>query len=672
MIEKNRIGAVPSGIILIGADTGGTFTDLVMVRDGQVTTFKLPSTPDDPARAVLSGVKHLLDESSSRAPVIVFHGSTVATNALLEQKGAPVFLVTTAGFKELLIIGRQNRPKLYALQPQKNLALLGSDRTLEVAERIYADGQIGIPLSESVQSELVAQLQRHKAESVAICLLHSYANPIHEMQLLGRLFAEGFNVSASHQILPEFREYERASTTVVNAAVAPIMSGYLQRLQQGLGEIPLRIMQSNGGAIKATTAGAEAVRTILSGPAAGMGGAFAAGKGAGFDKILTFDMGGTSTDVGLCDSEIPMTTDTVIAGWPVKVPMIDIHTVGAGGGSIAYLDAGGALRVGPQSAGADPGPVCYGKGSQVTVTDANLYLGRILPERFLGGRMHLDKGRAELAIEELAKRAGLPVQRLAAGILEVAEETMAGALRVVSVEKGYDPRDFILLSFGGAGGLHACALADKLAMERILIPIHPGLLSAVGLVLADTVRDYSLTILRLADLSENELRNMFQPLYAQAKADMATEGVPESQLTFIESLDMRYQGQSFEVNVPLSDAFCCTFHDQHERLYGYQDRTRSMEIVTLRLRSVGRGQRPDLTSSDAEKGAPAFEETATLLTSDGSIRCPVVERRSIAMGQDLVGPALIVEETATHYLAAGWEARIDGRGNLLLHRRGED
>ena len=657
---------------LIGVDTGGTFTDLIMVGNGQTITFKLPSTPDDPSRAVLEGVAHLLENTSPETLCQLFHGSTVATNALLENKGAEVFLLVTSGFKDLLAIGRQNRPRLYALQPHKSLALLDADKTVEVVERVQADGRIETPLSEDELEKVVAELQKREAQSIAICFLHAYANSSHEKLLADNLRQSAFHVSASHEILPEFREFERASTTVVNAAVAPIMSRYLGRLQAGLGEIPLRIMQSNGGAIKANTAGNEAVRTILSGPAAGIGGAFASAQAAGIDKIMTFDMGGTSTDVGLCDGAIPLTTDTVIAGWPVKVPMVDIHTVGAGGGSIAFVDAGGALRVGPQSAGADPGPVCYGKGDKVTVTDANLYLGRIVPERFLGGRMSLDVQSSCAAVEALAAQIGLSGARLAAGILEVAEETMAGALRVVSVEKGYDPREFTLLSFGGAGGLHACALAEKLGMERILIPVFPGLLSAVGLVLADTIRDYSQTVLRTAEIGSNDLDELFSSLYQQAREDMHAEGVSGEDISFSETMDMRYRGQSFEVNVPRSGDFRMTFHDLHERLYGYQDHSREMEIVTLRLRATAHGQRPDLTYNGGTTAEPEEEQQVALRSEGGMIRCPVVERNRLGLGNELSGPALVVEETATHFIASGWLAHVDHCGNLLLQRRKGD
>ena len=654
-----------SPLPLLGVDTGGTFTDLVLVDGAEVRTLKLPSTPDDPSRAVLDGVRQLCGEG----PVLVVHGSTVATNALLEGKGAQVALLVTAGFRDLLPIGRQNRPRLYALHPCRGPALVAREATLEVAERVLADGSVEAPLSAAEVARLVVAVQQLGVEAVAISLLHAYANPAHEERLLAALEAAGCNVSASHRILPEIREFERTATTAVNAAVAPIMSRYLGRLQAGLGFSRLRIMQSNGGAITAGTAAAEAVRTILSGPAGGMVGAFAAAKRAGFSRILTFDMGGTSTDVGLCPGAIPTSSETVLAGWPLRVPMIDLHTVGAGGGSIARLDAGGALRVGPQSAGAVPGPVCYGRGgSEVTVTDANLYLGRLLPERFLGGRMPLDLDGCRRALEALAAAAGLAPRRLAEGVLEVAEATMAGALRVVSVQRGEDPRDFVLLPFGGAGGLHACALAEQLGMRRIFIPVNPGLLSAVGLVLADVIRDYSQTVLLPGDTPAAELVGLFAPLEARARAELAAEGVAAAALELKASLDIRYRGQSFEVNVPWTEDFREAFHRRHRERYGHSDSGRALELVTLRLRAVGRSRHPEPTPARHPAGAAQALESRQMILAGQECACPVYAREALPAGAALAGPALIVEAHATHLLAPGWQATVDALGNLLLER----
>jgi N-methylhydantoinase A len=653
-----------SHIPLVGVDTGGTFTDFVLVEGGQVRTYKLPSTPDDPSQAVLAGLRHLLGDRET----LVFHGSTVATNALLEGKGDAVVLVVTAGFRDLLTIGRQNRPRLYALHPRRQPPLVPRERTVEVHERILADGSVETPLTEAEKERVVAAVTASGCRSVALCLLHAYANPEHERQLLAALVDAGLQVSASCRILPEYREFERASTTAVNAAVSPVMERYLRRLQQGLGAGHLKIMQSNGGSILAETAGHEAVRTILSGPAGGMVGAFATAKAAGCHRVLTFDMGGTSTDVALCEETIPFTAEMVIAGWPVKVPMIDIHTVGAGGGSIARIDAGGALRVGPQSAGADPGPVCYGRGDAVTVTDANLYLGRLLPDRFLGGRMRLDVVRCRQAIEGLARQAGLEPVRLAEGILEVAEATMAGALRVVSIERGHDPRDFVLLPFGGAGGLHACALAEKLAIPRVLIPVHPGLLSAVGMILSDAIRDYSRSVLRPSTVAVAELEGLLAPMRRQALTEMAAEGITGAQLQLLPSLDLRYRGQSFEVNVPLVGDHLSAFHVEHERLYGYRDERRPTEIVTLRLRAVGRGPHPDLTRGLCIMGEAVPEQAVPVVLGGVRLDCPLYERERLPCGSSFAGPALVVEETATLLVRPCWSVQVDGRGNLRLER----
>ncbi|BCR03085.1 N-methylhydantoinase A [Desulfuromonas versatilis] len=650
---------------LLGVDTGGTFTDLVLVDGETVATWKLPSTPDDPSRAVLEGVRQLLGER----PGLVFHGSTVATNALLEGKGARLALVVTEGFRDLLLIGRQNRPALYALHPVRHRALVSRELVVEAAERTLADGTVETPLVAEEIARVVAAAQATGCESVAICLLHSYANPGHEAALAAALEAAGLKVSASHQILPEYREFERASTTAVNAAVSPVMTRYLGRLQQGLGQSLLRIMQSNGGSIMAGTAGSEAVRTILSGPAGGMVGAFETARAAGFERIITFDMGGTSTDVGLCPGQIPFTAETVIADWPVKVPMIDIHTVGAGGGSIARLDAGGALRVGPESAGADPGPICYGRGEQVTVTDANLYLGRLLPERFLGGRMPLHLERCREGVEALARLAGIDPVHLAEGVLEVAEATMAGALRVVSVQRGHDPRDFALLPFGGAGGLHACALAEKLAIPRILIPVHPGLLSAVGLVLSDVIRDYSHSVLCSADTPQDALMGFYRPLEEQARADMAGEGIEGAALLLEHSLDLRYRGQSFEVNVPWEGDFAAAFHARHQELYGYQDEARELEIVTLRLRAVGRGPRPDLTLGHCSGDELQPAQAVAVILDGKASEIPLYQREELPCGVAFTGPALVVEETATHLVRPGWSVRVDQRANLVLEKK---
>jgi N-methylhydantoinase A len=649
---------------LLGVDTGGTFTDLVVVEAGRLRWHKLPSTPQDPSQAVLAGVEKLLTEASAT----VFHGSTVATNALLEGKGAELVLVITKGFADLLQIGRQNRPQLYALQPQPRRTSIPTEHIVEVEERMAASGEIITSLGEAEIDRVVAACRQHGVASIAVVLLHSYANPEHERRLGQALAAAGFRVSLSSRILPEFREFERASTTVVNAMVSPVMETYLERLEQELRPRPLKIMQSNGGSIRAETAGKEAVRTILSGPAGGMVGAFHLARLEGFERIMTFDMGGTSTDVALCDGNIPTTAETVIAGWPVKVPMIDIHTVGAGGGSIARRDAGGALRVGPESAGADPGPACYGRGTEVTVTDANLYLGRIDRDHFLGGRLSLDEHRSRRAISALATETGLAPEQLAEGVLEVTEETMAGALRVVSVSRGHDPRDFTLVPFGGAGGLHACALAEKLGIGRILFPPLPGLLSALGMVISDSVCDYSQSILRLAPIDKEELARLFAPLETMARTEMYEENLPAANISLVRELDMRYLGQSYEIKVALGDEQRQQFHQAHQVLYGYCDEQREVEIVNLRLRAIGKTATPQFNFGESEQSVEVPPSQRQLLINGRQVACQFLERKQLAAGDTLPGPALILEDAATLLLKPGWTLRVTAHTSLLAER----
>jgi len=649
---------------LLGVDTGGTFTDLVLLEDGHLRCYKLPSTPRDPSQAVLSGVAELLGTADGT----VFHGSTVATNALLEGKGADVVLVTTRGFADLLQIGRQNRPQLYALQPQPCRQTISPDRVVEVSERMGPDGEIVEPLEGSELTKVVAACQALGVVSVAVVLLHSYANPKHELDLGAKLARAGFRVSLSHQILKEYREFERASTTIVNALVSPVMEKYLDRLEQHLLPRGLKVMQSNGGSIMSQTAGREAVRTILSGPAGGMVAAMHLAKLEGIERIMTFDMGGTSTDVALCNGAIPTTSETIIGDWPVKVPMIDIHTVGAGGGSIARRDAGGALRVGPESAGADPGPACYGKGDAVTVTDANLFLGRIDRAHFLGGRLALDEQGSRIAVQGLADQFGMETAELAEGIVAVAEETMAGALRVVSVARGHDPRDFTLVPFGGAGGLHACALAEKLKMGKILFPPLPGLLSALGMVISDSIRDYSHSILRTAPLAEEEIDRLYAPLEATARKEMAWENIPETSLSLVRELDLRYSGQSYEIKVPMTDQLTEQFHKAHAALYGYSDPQRKVEIVNLRLRAIGRTETPEI-SFGRDTVEEAQPDGQCVLRIDGVDQsCRVLQRKTLTRGDELSGPLLILEDSATLLIRPGWRVRVTVQSSLLAER----
>jgi N-methylhydantoinase A/oxoprolinase/acetone carboxylase beta subunit len=571
----------------IGIDAGGTFTDFVILDDaGRLSAFKLRSNPADPAAVILEGIRRI---GAGTAEIV--HGSTVATNALLERKGARTALITTPGFEDLLAIGRQNRRELYNLTPVAREPL--------------------IELSLSPRGALT-KLRRAGIESVAICLLHSYRDPAEEIALAERLSHE-FLVSRSSEISPEFREYERASTTVANAYVAPLMQSYLHRLSRESPH-PVLVMQSNGGVLDAETAGRLAVRTILSGPAGGVAGAFEIARRAGFQKIIGFDMGGTSTDVSLCDGRFEETTETYIDGMPVRVPMLDIHTIGAGGGSIARIDEGGLLKVGPASAGADPGPACYGKGSLPTVTDANLVLGRV--RTLLGGEMALDRSRAIASMGSLGMKTGVA----AAGIVRVANANMERAIRTISVERGRDPRDFALLAFGGAAGLHACELAESLGMTTVLVPFHAGVLSALGMLVADRIRDFSISAIGRRD---------YEALFRQMEA-AAPAGARER------FADLRYRGQSYELTVPWRNAER-NFERLHQKLYGLAMRS-EIEAVTLRLRVREKTRKPRWTGTVASRPARGR------------------------------GPRLIEDYGSTVYVAPNWRFETNSDGTLILRR----
>ncbi len=654
-------------MIRLGVDTGGTFTDLVRLDASGLRVHKVRSTPDDPARAILSGISELAGED---AVAEVIHGSTVATNALLERKGARVALVTTRGFEDVLAIGRQTRAELYNFQVRGKRPMIEPGLIMGITERIDCHGNVLEALQNQELEDLTENLRRQKVDCVAICLLHSYANPLHEQLVVRRLQQAGFIVSSSHSVLPEYREYERWSTTVVNAYVTPIMSRYLTTLEQGLIETPLHIMQSNGGSISAATARSSAVRTILSGPAAGAIGAHAVARASGFDRVILFDMGGTSTDVSLIDRQLSTTNESSVGDFPVRLPMLDIHSVGAGGGSIACIDTGGALRVGPRSAGADPGPVCYGKGEELTVTDANLLLGRLDPGYFLGGRMQLDIGRTTRCAEAFANKLQLPTTRLAEGIIQIANANMERAIRAVSVQRGYDPRDFALLAFGGAGGMHACEIADSLEIKTVLIPRHGGVLSALGMLLADVKKDYSQTILKLSNaLTFSDLEQYLAPLVEHAQVDLATEGYGSPDILVERSLDMRYQGQAYEINVPFTPAFNEEFHRRHEHLYGYSDPSRTTEIVNVRVGAAGITHKPAFPPSQATgQPLPSPAAARSAWFDGGWHETAMYHRENLLPGMDGEGPAIITSGESTAIITPNYRFRIDGTGTLIATR----
>jgi N-methylhydantoinase A len=661
----------------IGIDIGGTFTDFVVFDEtrGTFRTFKILSTPSDPAQGVLTGLEEVPE---NERPAIV-HGSTVATNALLERKGARTALITTRGFRDILTIGRQIRSDIFDFFTDRPQSLVPAERCLELTERVDHHGQVLTPLNRNELPVLIQKLRAQKVESVAISLIFSFLRPEHEAWLARALREAGFFVSPSSEILPEFREYERASTTAVNAYVSPIMDRYLGRLERHLAASDFRIMQSNGGGIRADQARSEAVRSILSGPAGGVVGAAHVARAAGFDQVITFDMGGTSTDVSLAPGEIQVTTEAEIGGLPIRIPVINIHTVGSGGGSIAYVDAGGALRAGPQSAGADPGPVCYGRGGrQPTVTDANLVLGRLAPDHFLGGRMPLDLQAATQALTELAGEAGLlrqseadglnPARRVALGVIQVANAHMERALRVISVERGYDPADFVLVSFGGAGGLHACDLARGLGIRRVLIPPGASTLSAFGMLTADVVKDYVQTVMVAGDTPHDELNRQLGPLAERGRREVAAEGVPAGHITLHRELDMRYRGQSYELTVPLTPNFVDAFHRVHHRAYGHSQPTAPVEVVNLRLRAVGAVTPPPLPQAEFAPADPsgALDGYRPVVTGSGRVEAPFYLGDKLQPGNVVAGPAIIAQPDTTVFLGPGDRATLDDFFNLVI------
>jgi N-methylhydantoinase A len=655
----------------VAIDTGGTFTDCVYLDGGELRVLKLRSTPENPARASLDGLRQI----SPQAPLELRHGTTVGTNAMLERKGARVAFVTTAGFEDTIAIGRQTRPKLYDLFGPAPACLVPPGLRFGVEERVSAEGEILREPNSVELASLADRIAASGAQAIAISLLFSFLRPENELLVEAALRGLGLPLSTSNRILPEFREYERASTVVVNAYLMPKMQGYMLSLEQQVttqhpgGSV--QIMQSSGGILSARQAAAEPVRTLLSGPAGGVLGAARVAASAGFPRVIGLDMGGTSTDVFLLDAAQrgpQLTGESRIGDVPVSVPMLDIHTAGAGGGSIARFDAGGLLRVGPESAGSDPGPICFGAGEQPTVIDANLLLGRLDANHFVGGAVKLDADRARNRFREL--KGGLAsVEDFAFGILRVVESQMERAIRVVSVERGHDPRRFTLLAFGGGGPLHACALARSLRIPTVLIPAAPGALSAIGILFADEVRDLSRTVM-LPGERLNSLEPHFRSLEESFNVDF-----PSAQNILLErSVDLRYQGQGYELNVPYNEQTAEAFHLQHEQRYGFADRVRPYEIVNVRLRlrvpteefEVARQER---RPGDASQALCGHRQ----VYFDGIWQdARIYERPLLRPGDGFAGPALIAEYTSTTVVPPGCLLEVDGFNNLLIAIGGLD
>ncbi len=650
--------------LCIAIDTGGTFTDCVWIEGGRIRMLKVFSTPDDPSRAIAEA----LEKIGARGSLTLLHGTTVGTNTLLQRKGARVALVTTAGFEDAIEIGRQARPKLYDFFFDRVEPLVPRDLRFGVNERVSSEGEVLQEPSAADLRELAETIAAKKPEAVAVSLLFSFANPRHEKDVAAGLSRLRVPLSISHQILPEFREYERASTVVVNAYLQPVMERYLGKLEQRLRKARVFVMQSNGGITALSAAAREPVRTVLSGPAGGVVGAAAMARRSGFERIISFDMGGTSTDVALVEGGARVSGQSEIAGLPVGVPMLDIHTVGAGGGSIARFDAAGALRVGPESAGADPGPICYGRGMRPTVTDANLILGRLQAGHFLGGDFELDLERTRRVIAEWLKKQGskLSVERFAVGVVRVVNATMEKAIRVVSIERGYDPREFALVAFGGAGGLHACELAEGLSIPRVIVPALPGALSAYGILVSDVVRDYSRTVLwrALDKLPAKQLDREFSALRQKANKDLRHEKW-KGKIVFDLSVDVRYRGQGYELNVPYTRGMIEAFRREHQRRYGYSYEQREVELVTLRLRARIKSRNSMAASiATASRSPRAFAKTTVIF--DGKKVAATVYARDELGGRKLRGPAIVTEYSATTVVPPGKRFWIDRAESLVI------
>jgi len=650
--------------MLLGVDTGGTFTDFVCYDGEQLRVHKVLSTPAAPESAILQGIRDLGLEGQT---FYLVHGSTVATNAVLEGKGVRTAYVSNHGLGDVLSIGRQARRELYNLQPQLEPPPVAAELCLEVGGRLAADGRVLEPLDDSEVRQLVERLQSLGVEAVAINLLFAYLDERFEYQIEQAL-PEHLFVSRSSFILPEQGEYERGIATWLNAWVGPRVEGYLQRLTRAVSPAPVHVMQSSALTIDATQAARRAVNLLLSGPAGGLMGALAVGEQLGCSRLLTLDMGGTSTDVALIDGQVNLTSEGRVGRYPVAVPMVDMHTIGAGGGSIARVDEGGMLTVGPESAGAEPGPACYARGGQqATVTDANLVLGRLRPSAFLGGGMPLQREAAVAALGRLGAEMGLTAEAAARGVVELANEHMAQALRVISVQRGIDPADYALMAFGGAGGLHVCALAEALAMPRALVPMHAGVLSALGMLAAPKGRQLSHSFCApLLQQDDAGLRGRLDALVEQGRGELLAEGVAAQAIEAAYSLDLRYRGQRFTLNVPYRSIrqAVADFNRAHRQRFGHALEV-PVELVNLRVAlSTGRGALRAGTDVAGRAGQPL--ERAAVIGERRPV--PVWRREDLDIERTCKGPILVLDAVASTYVARGWALQVHRNGCLLLER----
>jgi N-methylhydantoinase A len=666
--------------VRVGVDTGGTFTDFVYETRGRLQLFKLASTPADPSMAITEGLERIARATGARVQEIeVIHGTTVGTNALLERRGARTALITTEGFEDVLEIGRQARPALYDLDAARPAPLVPHELRFVLRERVTASGEVLTPLDEESLARLVFKLRRARVEAIAVSLLFSFLHPLHEERIGRALSSLKVPLSVSHRILPEYREYERTSTVVINAYLQPLMGRYLSRLQTRAPR--LRVMQSSGGSISAMVAADEPVRTILSGPAGGVVGALEVARRAGIENIITFDMGGTSTDVALSNRDgMRMTREALVAGMPVAVSIMDIHTVGAGGGSIARVDEGGSLRVGPESAGADPGPACYGRSFLPTVTDAHLVLNHFGGSGLLGGEFPLDAERARQALSHLAQEMSRAASRridareAAEGVVRVVRVQMERALRTISIERGYDPREFALLPFGGAGGLHAVELARALRIPLVVAPQMAGALSAMGALAANVVKDWSRTVmLESGPESDERIEREFGEMEREARRVLVGEGFKERDQRHERLLAVRYKGQSFELEIKWRPRLRVSesFHRAHLQRYGYAQHTNAVEIVSARLRSIGLVEklRTRRAAEDAEGGRRRARPHAygdVYFSGRAAERTALYKRDELRAGAHLKSPCIITEYSATTLVPVGASARVDLYANLII------
>ena len=676
-------------MVRIGIDVGGTFTDFTLLHenDGRVTFHKVASTPADPSEAIARGVAELL-EKDALAPAEVAHvghGTTVATNLVIERKGALAGLLTTKGFRDVLEIGRQTRPHLYDYSRGKPPPLVAREHRLELSERVNARGEVLQALDAAELECAVATLRRAGVSAVAVCLLHAYRNPAHERAVraaIERIFPQAY-ISVSSEVLPEFREYERLSTTVLNAVVGPRMQTYLDRFLErvrslGIATEPFTI-HSNGGLMSVRAVRAFPVRTCLSGPAAGVVGAAAVGRACGFENLVTFDVGGTSTDVSLVVGGQPLFSSLrSVADYPVKTPMVDIHVIGAGGGSIAAIDDAGALKVGPRSAGADPGPCAYGRGGkQATITDAQIVLHRLNPVALLAGRLAVSEdGAREALLAQVARPLGLGLEQAAEGVIRIANANMGRAIRAVSTERGYDLAQFALFAFGGAGPLHAIDVARECGIPRVVIPIEPGTMCARGMLLADVSFDFVRSLIAVSDAQSWSIVNqLFAEMQEEASAWLERERVAGADRHFRRYIDARYEGQNFEVVVEIeameanpAEAFLDRFAGAHRREYGYDIPGKPVEIVNCRLQAVGRVPKAPLADCATTAAVAAATQTRSVYFGPdrGWLDAPIFARSELGAGHAIVGPAVIEEMSSTVVLAPGQRALVDRIGNLVV------